>query len=50
MKNINEIENFTPSKNDIPKDNRKRYFMVVDVETAGGLDKKLTYDVGFGCL
>lgn len=50
MKNINEIENFTPSENDIPKDNRKRYFMVVDVETAGGLDQKLTYDVGFAIV
>lgn len=28
-------------------DKRKKYIMVMDVETAGGLEKKLVYDLGF---
>src|SRR5574344_1937513 len=28
-------------------DNRKKYYLVLDVETAGGLDNPLIYDLGF---
>lgn len=31
-------------------DKRKKYFVVLDVETAGGLQDRLTYDVGFAIV
>lgn len=36
--------------NDLKADKRKKYFLVLDVETAGTLNQKLTYDVGFAVV